>query len=80
MQALDEDSEAEKLSPLLQNTENTNRVNNLALNMADVLESIDDADTDHEETTQLSIPDSRSKSCKLYCCFSWCLLTILINA
>lgn len=69
VQALDEDSEAEKLSPLLQNTENTNRMNNLALNMADVLESIDDADTDHEETTQLSIPDNRSKSCKFYHCY-----------
>lgn len=45
-------------------------MNNLALNMVDVLESIDDADTDHEETTQLSVPDSRSKSCKFCYCFT----------
>lgn len=52
MQVADEDSEAEKLSPLLQNVEVLTRTNGLALNMADVVEPIDDADTDHEESSK----------------------------
>ncbi|KAI4460701.1 mahogunin [Holotrichia oblita] len=49
-EAADEDSEAEKLSPLLQNVELLTRTNGLALNMADVVEPIDDTDTEHEDT------------------------------
>ncbi|GJQ85228.1 hypothetical protein Trydic_g13068 [Trypoxylus dichotomus] len=49
-EAADDDSEAEKLSPLLQNVEILTRTSGLALNMADVVEPIDDTDTDHEET------------------------------
>lgn len=45
----DEDSDAEKLSPLLQNSDLRN--GSLALNMVDVVEPIDDTDTDHEEVT-----------------------------
>jgi hypothetical protein len=52
----DEDSEAEKLSPLLQNNENV-RSGNLALNMADVVEPIDDTDTDHEEISSRPTSD-----------------------
>nr|CAI5838141.1 unnamed protein product [Callosobruchus analis] len=48
----DEDSEAEKLSPLLQKNETTGRGTNLALNMVDVVDPIDDADTDQEEHMQ----------------------------
>ncbi|XP_019877959.2 probable E3 ubiquitin-protein ligase MGRN1 [Aethina tumida] len=48
-EVVDEDSEAEKLSPLLQKTKSAVRDNNLALNMADVVDAIDDADTDQEE-------------------------------
>lgn len=61
LQTVDEDSEAEKLSPLLQKSEQ--RSNNLALNMADVLEPIDDTDTDHEEMVHMAVPD-KSKSSK----------------
>ncbi|XP_072378518.1 E3 ubiquitin-protein ligase MGRN1 [Diabrotica undecimpunctata] len=48
---VDEDSETEKLSPLLQKIDrsNKNNGNNLALNMEDVVDAIDDADTDQEE-------------------------------
>ncbi|CAG9819224.1 unnamed protein product [Phaedon cochleariae] len=47
---LDEDSESEKLSPLLQKNCSINRGgNNLALDMEDVVDPIDDADTDPEE-------------------------------
>uniref|UniRef100_V5I9N4 Uncharacterized protein n=1 Tax=Anoplophora glabripennis TaxID=217634 RepID=V5I9N4_ANOGL len=53
---MDEDSEAEKLSPLLQKTD-LNRSNNLALHMADVTDSIDDTDTDHDEPTNVHIPE-----------------------
>lgn len=51
---MDEDSEAEKLSPLL-NKSNSHRNKNLALNMEDVVEPIDDADTDQDE--QLTAPE-----------------------
>lgn len=51
---MDEDSEAEKLSPLLNKT-NSHRMDNLALNMEDVVEPIDDADTDQDE--QLTAPE-----------------------
>lgn len=61
---LDEDSEAEKLSPLLQKSDNSGRgTSGLALNMVDVVEAIDDNDTDHEEMAHISVPD-KSKSCK----------------
>lgn len=60
---LDEDSEAEKLSPLLQKTNTVGRTSGLALNMVDVVEPIDDTDTDHEDMTHISIPD-KSKACK----------------
>ncbi|KAG5865808.1 hypothetical protein JTB14_029188 [Gonioctena quinquepunctata] len=47
---LDEDSESEKLSPLLQKNNNLNREgNNLALDMDGVVDAIDDGDTDLEE-------------------------------
>nr|CAH7767734.1 unnamed protein product [Callosobruchus chinensis] len=49
----DEDSEAEKLSPLLQKNETAGRGTNLALNMVDVVDTIDDADTDQEEHIQV---------------------------
>lgn len=51
---MDEDSEAEKLSPLLDKSD-TNKTNNLALNMEDVVESIDDADTDQDD--HISAPE-----------------------
>lgn len=51
---MDEDSEAEKLSPLLQKND-IHRNNNLALNMDDVVDPIDDADTDLEE--QITVPE-----------------------
>lgn len=60
---LDEDSEAEKLSPLLQKTNSDGRTSGLALNMVDVVEPIDDTDTDHEEMSHISVPD-KSKSCE----------------
>lgn len=60
---LDEDSEAEKLSPLLQKSDNSGRTSGLALNMVDVIEPIDDTDTDHEEMARISVPE-KSKSCK----------------
>lgn len=47
---IDDDSEAEKLSPLLQN-ENS-KIASLALNMEDVVDAIDDTDTDHDERPQ----------------------------
>lgn len=50
MKTQDEDSEAEKLSPLLHNKEIGGRDGPLALDMAGVVESIDDTDTEHEET------------------------------
>lgn len=62
-QMLDEDSEAEKLSPLLQKSDSGVRASGLALNMVDVVEPIDDTDTDHEDMTHISIPD-KSKSRK----------------
>lgn len=61
---LDDDSEAEKLSPLLQKSESSGRASGLALNMVDVVEPIDDTDTDHEEMTHIVVPD-KSKSCKI---------------
>lgn len=57
---LDEDSEAEKLSPLLQKS-NNNTGRGLALNMVDVVEPIDDTDTDHEEMAQIPASE-KSKS------------------
>ena len=51
----DEDSEAEKLSPLLQNSDV--RGGSLALNMVDVVEPIDDTDTDHEEVASRPASD-----------------------
>nr|XP_023024337.1 probable E3 ubiquitin-protein ligase MGRN1 [Leptinotarsa decemlineata] len=46
----DEDSESEKLSPLLQKNRSINRDgNDLALDMDDVVDAIDDGDTDLEE-------------------------------
>lgn len=60
---LDEDSEAEKLSPLLQQSDSGGRTSGLALNMVDVVEPIDDIDTDHEEMAHIPLPD-KSKSCK----------------
>ncbi|KAJ8927434.1 hypothetical protein NQ314_020104 [Rhamnusium bicolor] len=54
---VDEDSEAEKLSPLLQRSDSTSRANNLALNMADVVDPIDDADTDQEEQACAMVPE-----------------------
>jgi hypothetical protein len=59
----DEDSEAEKLSPLLQNNENV-RSGNLALNMADVVEPIDDTDTDHEEISSRPTSDKNKSYSK----------------
>lgn len=47
---MDDDSEAEKLSPLLQN--DVTNVTGLALHMEDVVDAIDDTDTDHDERTQ----------------------------
>lgn len=61
----DEDSEAEKLSPLLQNSDNTARNNHLALNMVDVVDSIDDADTDQEEPTHTTPVEKNKKSGKI---------------
>lgn len=55
---MDEDSEAEKLSPLLQN--DTNNVAGLALNMEDVVDAIDDTDTDHDDRVQSNV----SEKCK----------------
>ncbi|CAH1115328.1 unnamed protein product [Psylliodes chrysocephalus] len=53
---MDEDSENEKLSPLLQKIDRLNsKVNNLALNMEDVVDPIDDQYTDQEE--QQDIPE-----------------------
>lgn len=62
---LDEDSEAEKLSPLLQKSDSGGRASGLALNMVDVVEPIDDTDTDHEEMAHISVPD-KSKSSEAY--------------
>lgn len=60
----DEDSEAEKLSPLLQKNEIRNN-GNLALNMEDVVEPIDDTDTEHEEgSKQLSSEKLKTYSSK----------------
>lgn len=62
---LDEDSEAEKLSPLLQKSDSSGRAaSGLALNMVDVVEPIDDTDTDHEEMVHIPAPD-KSKSCNV---------------
>ncbi|KAJ8913857.1 hypothetical protein NQ315_003766 [Exocentrus adspersus] len=47
-ETMDEDSEAEKLSPLLQKTDGGTS-KNVALHIAAVTDSIDDIDTDHEE-------------------------------
>lgn len=61
---MDEDSEAEKLSPLLNRTDSY-RMNNLALNMDDVVEPIDDADTDLDEN--LAVPEkSKNYGRKIY--------------
>ncbi|KAF5271935.1 hypothetical protein FQA39_LY07952 [Lamprigera yunnana] len=58
----DDDSEAERMSPLLQNAGPTSRNNHLALNMDDVVEPIDDTDTEHEEQVQPNAKDKNKKS------------------
>lgn len=62
LQNVDEDSEAEKLSPLL-NKSNSHRNNNLALNMEDVAEPIDDGDTYQDE--QLTAPEKSKMYSKM---------------
>ncbi|KAJ8963540.1 hypothetical protein NQ317_019037 [Molorchus minor] len=58
---VDEDSETERMSPLLQKIVSPNNVNSLALNMADVVDPIDDGDTDQEDQPSTSARD-RSKN------------------
>ncbi|KAJ8934681.1 hypothetical protein NQ318_015150 [Aromia moschata] len=59
----DEDSEAEKLSPLLQKSNMLGKGKTISrpLNMADVVDPIDDADTDQEEPPSTPAPE-RSKN------------------
>lgn len=68
---LDEDSEAEKLSPLLQKTESSARTSGLALNMVDVVEPIDDADTDHEEMAHIQVPDKSKSGKRVFGLSTW---------
>lgn len=61
---MDEDSEAEKMSPLLYKND-SHRTNTLALNMEDV-EPIDDADTDIDE--HLSVPEKSKNYGIIFAC------------
>ncbi|KAF5307905.1 hypothetical protein FQR65_LT06472 [Abscondita terminalis] len=58
-EVVDDDSEAERMSPLLQNSCVVSRNNHLALNMDDVVEPIDDTDTEHEEQVQSNLKDKK---------------------
>lgn len=58
----DDDSEAERMSPLLQNSDTGCRNNHLALNMDDVVEPIDDTDTEHEEQINTNVMEKSKKT------------------